>query len=379
MDLKDSVFSWFIQYFLNPQIEKIDSPGFVITSFSEGGKEVYLRDMFLEEQLFAMIETRIINEYGDKGKQALYSAGKKFGYLYASLSRFMRLENNEKKFLDFGYFLVRYIATIYAKTAGYEVDLKRKRLELDFENYVVCNKNGQGYIMTAGGISGIWSYMIKDTAVEGVQVKCQGRGDEKCILIAEPAAALIEEGLKPFIETDLAEGSFNEDYKRRNLARKTENARNSIKDLLNAKLFSYSKGVLRYHDIRYFHCESNVLYILENEIKKLPNGEEKLFEACSEYGKFLQQQYNQKDYKKFINDYFPALGWGDVIVREEAGKISVTSLYYPWTTYSEKSDYTVFRGIMSGFISSCKEKEIQFAKADSKITDYLTVSAYANT
>ena len=187
MPIKDAVFTWFIQNILSPNIENINNPGFVVTSFSEKGKETYLRDIFVEDKLFEAIENKVAEKYGEKGKQTLYSAGKKFGYIYSSLSNFAQLKgDNVKEVNDFIYFLVRYVTTIYAKEATYQVDLLKKSFTIYLDNYVVCHNNGKGYLMTSGGIAGIWAYVINDKKVEGIQIKCQGTGDQKCIVDVKP-------------------------------------------------------------------------------------------------------------------------------------------------------------------------------------------------
>lgn len=375
MSIKDSVVSWFINRILIPKIEIIDHPGFIITSFSEKTRETYLRDMFLEERLFSLIEKKIVKEYGDKGRKALYSAGKKFGYIYASLSNFPQLDGNKNDFLNFCYFLVRYVTSINAVEASHEIDLERKRFTIEFDGYSICRENGLGYIMTSGGIAGIWSYLVKDKTVEGIEVKCQGRGDKNCFLIVQPLKEFKKDKLVPFTETDLDKLTFTKDYKKLNQIRKTKFAKNSLKTLLNAHIFKYSKGFLTYKDLRYFYCESHVLYYLEKELSKLPGGEKILFDACFEFGGFLQKQSKEKSYKKFITDYFSALGWGDVVVIEKE-KLTIASVYYPWSIYSKDSNYTIFRGVISGFISACLKKKVKFSKVRKTIRDYLTVEIH---
>lgn len=377
MPFKDRLFSWFIKNILLPKIEIIDKPGFIIDAFTDKNNETYLRDIFIEEQLFSIIEKRIVEWYGNRGRQALYSAGKKFGYVYSSVSNFTRLdENNKKEFLDFAYFLVRYITAIYSEKTKHEIDLKRKRFSIELDNYVVCHENGLGHIMTEGGISGIWAHMVKDKTVEGLQIECQGRGDKKCVLVAQPLTEFKKDRLNPFIEIDLTDLLFTEEYKKFNSIRKTEFAQNSLKKLLDTNIFNYSKGVLTYKGLRYFHCESHCLYLIEEEVAKLSNGENNLFDICFEFGKKLQKEYGGEDYKEFINDYFPALGWGDVFVLGSKNTLSIKSIYYPWTIYSKNSKYIIFRGILSGFISACTGNNIRLNKWKQELTDYLTVVFY---
>lgn len=374
MVVKDRIASWFIKHVIVPKREIIEHPGFVINTLGGKNQPIYLREFFLSEQLFELIENRIVEKYGEKGKQALYSAGKKFGYSYASLSNFPTINDTTKKdFLDFSYFLVRYIETLFAMDAKHDVDIDNKIFTMSIKDYIICRNNGLGYIMTDGGIAGIWAYALADKTVEGTQIKCQGRGDERCSIICAPEEKLKEKTNTFFKEINLSEKKFDNTYKTLNEIRKTTYSTNSLKDLIDAKFFEYHEGVLSYKKIRFFACDAHLLYMLEDEITKLENGEQTLFDICFEYGKIVREIYGGKNYQKFITDYYPALGFGDIIVFDsETPKIG--SLFYPWTTLSEKSRYIIFRGIMSGIISDSTAKRTEFRNFDIKISNYLTLT-----
>ena len=63
---------------------------------------------------------------------------------------------------------------------------------------------------------------------------------------------------------------------------------------------------------------------------------------------------------------------GDIhIVISEDTSILVN--FYPWTVFSEKSRYIIFRGIMSGFISNCIGKKIEFMNFELTKRNYLTL------
>ncbi len=374
MPVKDKVVSWFIQNVIVPRREIIDQPGFVITTFTEQNQTTYLRDPFLSENLFELIENKIIEEYGLKGKKALYSSGKKFGYIYSSLSSFPTINTySEKDFLEFAYYLVRYIEGTYSKQAKHEINLDKKQFEVDFKDYIICRHNGFGHIMTEGGISGIWAYAIEDKTVEGAQVECQGRGDNSCHLICAPEDVLKERTSDFFCERDLPGQAFNETYQTMNEIRPATYSNNSLKNLLDSGFFEYKKGKLTYKNIRFFHCESHILYLIEQELSKLPNGEKTLFDICFEYGKYVRKTYGETDYEQFISDYYPALGFGDITVLDKSVP-TIASIYYPWTVFSEESKYTIFRGIMSGIASDSKGEKIEFNNYDVDIGEYLTLT-----
>jgi hypothetical protein len=374
MPVKDRIATWFIQHVIIPRREIIDKPGFVVTTFTEKNQTTYLREFFLPEPLLEIIENKIVQNYGEQGKQALYSAGKKFGYLYASMSNFPTIIDYSKKELsDFAYFLVRYIEITFAQQAKHELDLEQLIFSISFEDYVICRHNGLGYIMTDGGIAGIWAYAMQDKSIEGSQLECQGRGDQRCFVMCAPEQKLQEKTKNFFCEKNLPEHKFNDVYRTMNDIRTTTYSRNSMRDLIDTGFFEYTEGNFFYKKIRFFGCESHILYLLEQEIAKLENGEQILFDACFEYGKTLRETYGETDYQKFISDFFPALGFGDMAVLD-ADKLSIAAIYYPWTVFSETSKYVILRGMMSGFVSSSLGQEIEFKNFNIDIGNYLTLT-----
>lgn len=377
MPIKDKVVTWYIQNVILPRKEIIDKPGFILTTLSGTPQSIYLRDLFLPEQLFELIENKIVQTYGEQGKQTLYSAGKKFGFLYSSMSNFPTINDSSKKdFRNFAYYLVKFVGGTYAKQATHKLDLEQKTFTLYLEDYIICRHNGLGYIMTDGSIAGTWAYALQDKSIEGNQLECQGRGDKRCFVLCAPKNRLQGQTHNFFCENDLTEQLFDNTYKKLNEIRKTTYSKNSLNDLLNAGFMEYKRGILSYKDMRFFACDSHILYILEHEITKLRDGEHLLFDACTEYGKILRETYGEEDYQKFISDFFPALGYGDILVID-SDKLQIGVLYYPWTIFSEESKYTIFRGIMSGIVSSSLGKKIDFKEFNIGISNYLTLTISA--
>jgi hypothetical protein len=373
MPVKDRIVTWFIKNIVVPRTEIIDKPGFIINTLSDKHQTTYLRELFLPEQLFELIENKIVNHYGDQGKQILYSAGKKFGYLYSSMSNFPTIKKTSKEeFLDFAYFFVRFVECTFAQQANHEIDLESKSFHIFLKDYVICRHNGLGYFMADGGIAGIWAYVVQDVSVEGKQLKCQGRGDQECDIFCAPEEKIKLITSEYFQDRNMPEFKFDKSYRQMNEIRQTTYAHNSLKQLINAGFFSYAKGNLSYKTMRFFSCESHALYVLEDEIIKLPNGNQLLFDASFEYGQLLQKLYGHCDYQKFIVDFFPALGFGDLHV-SSSDNLSVGVIYYPWSVFSENSQFIILRGILSGFISESLGKKIEFNKFEKTTRNYLTL------
>jgi hypothetical protein len=374
MPVKDRIVTWWIKNIIIPQQEIIDKPGFVITSFSGPSQKTYLRDVFFAEKLFELIENLIIQHYGEQGKKTLYSAGKKFAYLYASLSDFPTIKDHSKKAVaDFAYLFVRYCEGVFAKQAKHEIDIDQKIFTISFQDYVICRHNGYGFIMTDGGCAGTWAYLMQDKSLEGTQLECEGRGKQNCYVLCASPEKIKERTNNFFCETNLLDLKFEKSYKTLNEVRQTTYAQNSLRTLIDANFFDFRSGILSYKGNRFLGSESHILYILEQEISKLNGGEKVLFDACFEYGSLLQKIYGHADYKKFIMDFFPALGFGDISV-SSSGMLHIVLKYYPWTTFSEQSKFIIIRGIMSGFVSSIFEKKVDFNNFDIDVGSYLTLT-----
>ncbi|MEF8880104.1 MAG: hypothetical protein V5A64_06930 [Candidatus Thermoplasmatota archaeon] len=379
MPIKDKVVNWFIQNVLAPKKEIIDKPGFVVTTFTEENQVTYLRELFLPEKLLEDLENNVINKYGDKGKQTLYSAGKKFGYLYAQLSNFPTIKDySEKDMSNFISLLVKYMETTFSKNADYKTNFDEKTLFLSFEDYVVCRHNGYGYILTEGGSAGLWSYLMQDKSIEAIQLECEGRENDKCNILCESSDKLIEKIDERFYkELELPEKRLNESYKAMNEIRPSSYSNNSMKDLINSNFFRYEGGSFFYNGNRFFGCESHILYLLEKEISKLEEGEKIIFETCFEYGKTLRRTYSDTDYSGFLTDFFPAIGFGDITVLSQK-EPTVASIYYPWTRFSEESNFIIFRGILSGFVSDATGEKVIFDTYETDINNYLTLTIKSN-
>ncbi len=373
MPIKDKIVTWYIQNIILPRREIIDKPGFLITTFTEKNQTTYLRDLLLPEKLLEEIESRVVSAYGDRGRQALYSAGKKFGYIYCSMSNFPNIKNSTQKELqEFAYLFVRYCEGTFTQKAEHKMDLENKIITFVFDNYIICRHNGLGHVMTEGASAGVWAYVMQDNNLESNQSECQGRGDNRCFVLCAPENIIQEKTQNFFREKELYIQKFDDVFKTMNEIRPTHSS-NSLRLLLDTGYFNFSHGVFSHKNMRFFFCDSHLLYFLEQEISKLENGEQILFNACFEYGKFLRETYGERDFQKFIPDFFPALGFGDIIILDPH-KPCLASVYYPWSIFSKNSRYIIFRGIMSGFVSSSIDKRVEFINHTIDIKTYLTLT-----
>jgi len=149
MVVKDKIVTWFIRNVIIPKNEVINHPGFIVLKISMEKEITNLREIFLPELIISELEKRLIEKYKEKGKQLLYSAGKKFGYRYALISNYPSTEN-QKEHKEFSYFLVRYLEAIYASKVDYKLDYKIRKFELKAKDWIVCHENGLGYVLSNG-------------------------------------------------------------------------------------------------------------------------------------------------------------------------------------------------------------------------------------
>jgi len=166
--VKDGLMSEFMHLILS-RSEVIDKPGFVITRVTGDPSKFFFRDLFLPENLFVNLEKIVIEKFKRKGVYALYSAGKKFGYRYAMMSRQKTLADSSTKEVDHQiYLFVRYVEIVYARSIEHKSNPESKYYEAEMEDYVICRKNGLGHILTEGAQAGMVAYVLNDPFIEGV-------------------------------------------------------------------------------------------------------------------------------------------------------------------------------------------------------------------
>jgi hypothetical protein len=254
--------------------------------------------------------------------------------------------------------------------------LEDNEFDLVLDNFVICNKNGRGHILTEGGIAGVWSYVLEDSSIEASQTKCQGRGDSKCSLSCAPSKVLEKRGLKSLRENNLDGLEVDSRYEVMNAINEPQYSHNSFQDLLDIKFFNYSGGILMNNNQRYFLLDISLLYLLESELTKLKGAEELLFDCAFRHGKAISEAQGKNSYT-FIPEYLSSCGWGDILITKNSkGNYEVTSAFFPWTKFAEKSKFILFRGMVSGLLSGAEKRKITLNKASANSSSgFLVVRA----
>lgn len=363
-NLKDKITTWYIREIYSPQRELINNPGFICEKMGESN--IYLREIAFSASIGIYIERRL-----RKNKKILYKIGKEFGLLYGRNSNLVSVEeSSEDKFMKMAHLLIRYMEAIsFAKKMKEKIDYKNRIFKLRMKDTMICSKSGLGYLFENGGITGIWSYVCKDKTIEGVQTKCQGRGDDECEIVAAPYEKMKEMGYKPIKCTDMEMYQLDEEYEKFNQVRPVKWANQSLRNLIDSMLIKYSHGKITYKNERFFLCEASFIYLLEKELKKLKGGLKVLWDVSFEFGKKLAEISKHDDPVKIIMDLFPALGFGDILVNKNSEtKYDIFVNYFPWTKWAPEVDFTMFRGMLSGVISGSVGKKVELKKVEKDLS-----------
>jgi len=377
--MKDEVTQWLIRNVLMRNQYRLDIPGFITEEFTDKGRKLRIRNIMLPEIFLSDLENKL-------DPQLSYRIGKQFGYSYAKLIGSPQINStNPVVFSSFIYFMVTYVGSQYASKISHSWDAQNRTVILKMKDYLSCNKNGRGYFLGEGGIAGICAYMFEDTNIEAIQTKCQGRGDSECYLIVSSNEQLEKNGTKPLtcpdIEKNLLEkdSNYGNEYELMNKLHTLKWGKNSFKNLWDSRFFSFGGGKIEYKKERFFVCEASFLYILENEIAKtLPSNKKSmdiLWNTSVECGEHLGKlSIDVKDGCKFITDFFPALGFGDIMANKQNGKYQVIINYFPWLPLAKSINFISIRGMFSGVLSAFENKKIQLRNIDKEERNgYLTL------
>ncbi len=375
--VKDKILVWFLRNIYLSRYEIIDKSGFIIVS----GGRFPLRDIAFPENIFIEIEKKI-------NRETIYTVGKSFGYNYAlntGTAVFGKVD--KKKFLDGFYFVVRYIESIsYGRDLRHTVDYEKRIFEMKAKDYIICSKNGMGYTVMDGTIGGYCAFAFSDKSIEGVQAKCQGRGDYECELICAPQEILKKRGLKYITSKNIVDLQIDEKYAQINKECETQFSKISLKSLIDSKFLRYDHGTIDYKKERFFLCEASMMYLLEIELKKIPCGDKILFDISFEWGINVAKECggdgimaisSSMPPEKFVSEFMSALGWGDISIFRKSEKYSVLANHFPWTALADNVSFVMFRGIMSGFLSGLLNKKIVLKNVKKDIlSGYFTLNIF---
>jgi predicted hydrocarbon binding protein len=358
--IKDRVIEWYFSHFIFPKSQIIDRPGFIVFNIS-GKSPVFIRQVLVPERFFVELERRLVQEFGEEGKQVLYSAGKKFGHRFSSVGRFPRRgEVSDNNLRDYFAVVDKFIEGMYATSFEHYLDLSVPKVNVRLKKFIVIDKLGYGYFLPLGGGAGIISWLLNDDSIEGALV---GKEGDDYALVYAPADKLgANAGGAPTLkETSLSGYALETYYPEFNKIADVKHPM-SLKNLIDSRFFNYAHGVLSHDGERFFIIEASALYVLEKELAKKTWGKKILAEVGRQGGEayaFSDVNYAASDIEKFLT----AFGLGDPFIKIEEGKVSAMIVRFPWTKDADEVEFILVRSLLEGFLSKALNKKIEFFTA----------------
>ncbi len=355
MKLKEDLVLWYAKNIIAPNFVKYNHLGFVITEQSSKYGHTFQRDLFLSEELLIAVED-LVCEKMSNGKELLYQIGKNFGWNYGKSFNMPTLKDySEKEVADLALFLSKFVGATWAKRSDIKSDVSKKYFEIHFNDYVICSKNGKGYMLGEGGLAGLWGWLMDDFSIEGTQLTCEGRGDKECCFVCAPRDYFKSKNIEVMNHDELIEhDNSTHEYLELNKIRPTQFSGISMKEMISENIVKYSGGKMTYQGDRYFPLDINFLYLIEYVLGRDEVGASILFDSSRESALAVAKKEGKNFSTDFISDFMAAHGWGDLHVSSDGKEVSVN--YFPWHELYDEVEFNIFRGLLSGFLCQYMNK-----------------------
>jgi predicted hydrocarbon binding protein len=352
MVIKEKLISWLIKKFIISNYKNYKFPGFIVVNFNTS-KNVFFREVLVPEDLISDIELKVINNNLNNKKVLYNNIGATLGYNFADLFGVPNLKNSSKEDVDkYARFTFKFNFSTWCKNAEIKkFDIDNHSAVLEFDNHIICRKNGLGTVLTEGAEAGFGKYLFSDKSIEVVQSKCQGRGDKTCLTNWESDKNSKSQNINIIHNYNL-EKKFNS-------IKPLKYSAKSTYDMIKNKIFKLKEGNISLNNQTLFDCSVLLYYLLEIELPKIRGGGKLLYDIGFEYGSKIA--LNQP--LKFIPDFLSATGWGDILITQKSNKIQVNLFYFPWSSLIDKAkDFYLFKGMLSGMLSSTLKRKIKLKK-----------------
>lgn len=353
MRIREKINRFLMKRSFKSKIENLDDPGFVSFGIGLGGTGKELREVFLPEEIYSEIENRFKEEFGKEGAAMLYEAGRKYGWRYTDIAEFP--ENNrdsDKELKKFIHFFSTYISTACAPRLDYEFDIRDQIYELQTKRCSICRKNGKGYTVNQGALSGVIARIYSNPNIHAVQDKCTGRDDDECHIICAETDGLPSEPVSTF--SDFVSKPLSRKYETVNKPTELEHTKKSLEDLTAEGIFEYRENLVYHKNRRQVPMEISMPCFIERKAGEKQGAPLILFDVAYGIGKEL----GKGEELQYTTNYLGSLGWGDINVIQNGDKIEIS--HFPWTTYSKDTDFNIFRGLISGIVSAIKSEEVRY-------------------
>lgn len=322
------------------------TPGFVLIQYDYKRRRIFHRDVMLPEEFFIETEKEMREKKGLIGNKLLYHIGKTFTWnFWETLG--VGKTRNYKEMERYREDVQPLFEVFYSSSMDVQI-LAEKLLLFKLRNYIICSKSGTSFF-NLGTFAGLFGRTIEDKEIEAVEASCQGLGREYCEIYVGSVSEL--ERVVPrskIIVSDV------ENYRIYDLSYRLYNSPiisipgQTLLDLLNEKIFTYSKGILSLlNRFRFFPLEVSGLHLLEKNLEDL------VFKVSYRVGKRIGEVLQQKGVKSLF-DLISALGFGIVTYISTGTKFRVRVDGYP---YSKLLDYNF--PYLQGFIKGILEGSLR--------------------
>ncbi len=337
-------------------------PGYISKQFHAlDNKKFFIRNIFIPESFFVILEQTIVENKGDKRKKELYRMGKQFGYRFALLNRFPKGNINKvtmRSVFDF-------FQTIYAKKmTTLNIDSQLKMVELELDEFIVTSKDDMGY-MPIGAGAGAWCYLNGDYNLD---CSTQKLSKGKHVLLCANKKILKERGFEVIESKQMPESIDFKSYMGHNLPQKGMFKSSSFSQLLKTGIASYTPGIIKLEksNERLIVLEISILFDIENTF------DQKLI-SDSSYTPFYNIGLSLKEKEKpydSLTELLSAFGFGIVQVTEKKDTVSVLFHGYPWfSTETEKTSFGLIKGAVLGFLNGITERKYELKSLSSEVTN----------
>jgi len=375
MDIKDDVVRLYVKRFVIPKALIFDKPGFVDFKIS-GKTNVFARQLLVPEDFFIQLEKSIVEKYGDSGKSAMYSIGKKFGYSFSQLGRFENIKDHPgDKVKDWIIIASKFVEGTYASEIKQTSDVSKETVDYSLKNFVICRKLGYDFFLATGGAAGVIAWLLQDRNIEGYYYDSNFEGDEHvCKIKCAPFETLKAEGKEAFKEIKL--DNLQQDVQQYNKFNEEAQVSytKSFSSYLDAKVFSYENGIIKFRSKgdRFFLMEVSGMYLLELELKQRKM-DAAIFDIAYAVGKDLFGDAGLD--AKSILELLTALGWGEVLLMASVkNKMQIIIKHFPWTGWYKDIDFLTIGGLLSGAFSKVYKREVKLGKPQIDMNNnYLTL------
>ncbi len=360
----DPIKDWFIKKVVLPRSFVINSPGFITGRYIEiVGIGHFSRHIFLPESFIVDFEKKVYEKKGDEGLRELYKIAKSATWRF---SKIMGIPTKSKQPIEkVAPLLFKFLETMYAKEIKTDVNVEKRLLKMKANEMAVYRKNGLGYFLPLGCLSGLWSYVTEDKSIEAEHKDLHNKEHGECVLRAGP---------KDLLENPIVADEFDtyeeaSGYSSMNAPTPIKSL--SLEELINNYYFKYNSGLLEMWGERFFPFELGYIFILENQMKKM--GLDDVIYDCSFdfYKKFANNL--EKKTLTFSDSFMCALGWGKISTFS-GDKIKVQIEHYPWCKMFDKNgSFPIISGSLSGLCSGIKNREIKLEAKKSILLDKATL------